>query len=105
MSGSATAQASPASATARGIPHTAELASSWTTTEPPQATRWVAPSVPSRPMPVSTTPSAPPPNTDPAEAERLHGLAEEAVDQRWDVYEEMATRGAGHFAADARKDR
>ena len=33
-------------------------------------------------------------NTDPAEAERLHGLAEEAVDQRWDVYEEMATRGA-----------
>ena len=44
-------------------------------------------------------------NTDPAEAERLHGLAEEAVDQRWDVYEEMATRGAEHFAADARKDR
>jgi pyruvate-ferredoxin/flavodoxin oxidoreductase len=44
-------------------------------------------------------------NTDPAEAERLHGLAEEAVDQRWDVYEEMATRGAQHFAADARKDR
>ena len=44
-------------------------------------------------------------NTDPAEAERLHGLAEEAVDQRWDVYEEMATRGAQHFAADARKER
>ena len=44
-------------------------------------------------------------NTDPAEAERLHGLAEEAVDQRWDVYEEMATRGPQHFAADARKDR
>jgi pyruvate-ferredoxin/flavodoxin oxidoreductase len=44
-------------------------------------------------------------NTDPAEAERLHGLAEEAVDRRWDVYEEMATRGAEHFAADARKDR
>ena len=43
-------------------------------------------------------------NTDPAEAERLHGLAERAVDQRWDVYEEMATRGAQHFAADARKD-
>ena len=33
-------------------------------------------------------------NTDPAEAERLHGLAEQAVAQRWDVYEEMATRGA-----------
>jgi pyruvate-ferredoxin/flavodoxin oxidoreductase len=44
-------------------------------------------------------------NTDPAEAERLHALAEQAVDQRWDVYEQMATRGAQHFAADARKDR
>jgi pyruvate-ferredoxin/flavodoxin oxidoreductase len=43
-------------------------------------------------------------NSDPAEAERLHGLAEQAVDRRWDVYEEMATRGAQHFAADARKD-
>ena len=43
-------------------------------------------------------------NTDPAEAERLHGLAEEAVAQRWDVYEEMATRGAHHFPADARKE-
>jgi pyruvate-ferredoxin/flavodoxin oxidoreductase len=43
-------------------------------------------------------------NTDPDEAERLHALAEEAVVQRWDVYEEMATRGAGHFAADARKE-
>ena len=44
-------------------------------------------------------------NSDPAEAERLHALAEQAVAQRWDVYEEMATRGAQHFAADARKDR
>ena len=44
-------------------------------------------------------------NTDPAEAERLHGLAEQAVDQRWDVYEQMAASGAQHFAADARKDR
>ena len=44
-------------------------------------------------------------NTDPAEAERLHSLAEHAVAQRWDVYEEMATRGPQHFAADARKDR
>ena len=43
-------------------------------------------------------------NTDPAEAERLHALAEEAVAQRWDVYEEMATRGAQRFAADARRD-
>ena len=44
-------------------------------------------------------------NTDPAEAERLAGLAQEAVDQRWDTYEEMATRGAHRFPADARKER
>ncbi len=43
--------------------------------------------------------------SDPAEAERLHALAVEAVEQRWNVYEEMATRGAQHFVADARKDR
>ncbi len=43
-------------------------------------------------------------NTDPAEAERLHALAEQGVAQRWDVYEEMATRGAQHFAPDARKE-
>ena len=42
-------------------------------------------------------------NTDPAEAERLAGLAQEAVDQRWDIYEEMATRGPTRFPADARK--
>jgi len=44
-------------------------------------------------------------NTHPAEAERLATLAQEAVDQRWDAYEEMATRGAHRFPADARKDR
>ena len=44
-------------------------------------------------------------NTDPAEAERLHELAEQDVARRWEVYEEMATRGAHAFAADARKDR
>ena len=38
-------------------------------------------------------------STDPAEAERLHGLAEQAVALRWDTYEEMATRGAQHFVA------
>jgi pyruvate-ferredoxin/flavodoxin oxidoreductase len=43
-------------------------------------------------------------NTDPAEAERLLALAEQAVAQRWEVYEEMATRGAHRFAADPRKD-
>jgi pyruvate-ferredoxin/flavodoxin oxidoreductase len=43
-------------------------------------------------------------NTDPAEAERLGALAQEAVDQRWDTYEEMAARGAHRFPADARKD-
>ncbi|HEY8788720.1 MAG TPA: pyruvate:ferredoxin (flavodoxin) oxidoreductase [Actinopolymorphaceae bacterium] len=44
-------------------------------------------------------------NTDPAEAERLHGLAELAVAQRWEVYEEMATHAAHRFPPDARKDR
>jgi pyruvate-ferredoxin/flavodoxin oxidoreductase len=44
-------------------------------------------------------------NTHPAEAERLRVLAQEAVDQRWDTYEEMAARGAHRFPADARKDR
>jgi pyruvate-ferredoxin/flavodoxin oxidoreductase len=43
-------------------------------------------------------------NTNPAEAERLAALAQEAVDQRWSTYEEMATRGAQRFPADARKD-
>ena len=33
-------------------------------------------------------------NADPAEAERLLGLAQQAVDQRWQTYEEMATRSA-----------
>jgi pyruvate-ferredoxin/flavodoxin oxidoreductase len=44
-------------------------------------------------------------NSDPAEAERLLGLAEQAAALRWDVYEEMATRGAQRFPADARSDR
>ena len=43
-------------------------------------------------------------NSHPAEAERLNGLAEQALAQRWQVYEEMATRGAERFAADARTD-
>ncbi|NHI20264.1 pyruvate:ferredoxin (flavodoxin) oxidoreductase [Phycicoccus endophyticus] len=44
-------------------------------------------------------------NADPAEAERLLGLAQAAVDQRWQTYEEMATRGAERFPADARRTR
>jgi pyruvate-ferredoxin/flavodoxin oxidoreductase len=44
-------------------------------------------------------------NTNPPEAERLAGLAQQTVNQRWAIYEEMATRGAGDFPADARKDR
>ena len=43
-------------------------------------------------------------NADPAEAERLAALAEEAVAQRWSVYEEMATRNPSEFAADARRN-
>jgi pyruvate-ferredoxin/flavodoxin oxidoreductase len=44
-------------------------------------------------------------DTNPAEAERLLRLAEEAIEQRWQTYEEMATRGPDRFRADARKDR
>ncbi len=35
--------------------------------------------------------------TNPAEAKRLLGLAQETVYQKWNVYEEMATRDSGHF--------
>ena len=42
--------------------------------------------------------------SDPVEAERLATLAQAAVDQRWDTYEEMATRPAGRFPADARRE-
>ncbi|SNY59245.1 pyruvate:ferredoxin (flavodoxin) oxidoreductase [Paractinoplanes atraurantiacus] len=41
-------------------------------------------------------------DTDPDEAARLATLAQEAVDQRWQTYEEMATRGPERFPADAR---
>jgi len=44
-------------------------------------------------------------NAQPAEAERLLALAQEAADLRWQTYEEMATRGAHEFPPDARKDR
>ncbi len=44
-------------------------------------------------------------NSDPAEAERLLGMAERAIEQRWNVYEEMASRGPDHFHPDARKER
>jgi pyruvate-ferredoxin/flavodoxin oxidoreductase len=44
-------------------------------------------------------------NSNPAEAERLLGLAQQAVDQRWAVYEEMATHGPDRFApVDRRED-
>ena len=42
---------------------------------------------------------------DPAEADRLLGLAQHAVEQRWEVYEEMATQDLGRFPDDTtRKD-
>ncbi len=44
-------------------------------------------------------------NRDPAEADRLLALAQQAVDLRWRTYEEMASRGAGHFPEDARRER
>jgi len=42
-------------------------------------------------------------SSDPEEAERLLVLAQEAVDQRWATYEEMATRGPARFASDPRR--
>jgi pyruvate-ferredoxin/flavodoxin oxidoreductase len=41
--------------------------------------------------------------TAPAEAERLLGLAQQVVDQRWRLYEEMATREASEFPSDPRR--
>ncbi len=41
--------------------------------------------------------------TDPREADRLFQLATEAVARRWSTYEEMASRPASAFAADARR--
>src|SRR5947209_16453857 len=58
LSGGRTAQASPASRTARGMPQTAQLAPSSARIEPPQPTSRDAPSTPSRPIPVRTTPTA-----------------------------------------------
>jgi pyruvate-ferredoxin/flavodoxin oxidoreductase len=40
--------------------------------------------------------------TDPARAERLAALAQQAVDQRWRLYEEMAAQGPERFHPDAR---
>ncbi len=44
-------------------------------------------------------------NTDPAEAERLLDLAQQAVDLRWRTYEEMASRNAVQFSPDPRRER
>jgi len=41
---------------------------------------------------------------DPAEAERLSGLAQQAAVLRWEIYEEMATRNARDFPAGTRKE-
>ncbi len=43
-------------------------------------------------------------NANPAEAERLLDLAQQTVQLRWEAYEEMASRGATDFPADARKE-
>jgi pyruvate-ferredoxin/flavodoxin oxidoreductase len=43
-------------------------------------------------------------NSDPVEAERLLEMAEQAIEQRWNVYEEMASRGPEHFHPDARRE-
>lgn len=43
-------------------------------------------------------------NADPDEADRLLALAQESIDQRWETYEDMASRGPHHFPSDSRKD-
>jgi pyruvate-ferredoxin/flavodoxin oxidoreductase len=42
--------------------------------------------------------------SNPTEAERLGDLAQQTVRQRWQIYEEMATRSAAEFPADARRN-
>ncbi|MGP8249713.1 MAG: pyruvate:ferredoxin (flavodoxin) oxidoreductase [Candidatus Dormibacteria bacterium] len=44
-------------------------------------------------------------HSDPAEAERLAGLAQSSVRLRWATYEDMATWPAQRFASDARRER
>ena len=44
-------------------------------------------------------------NTDPEAAARFLEFGQDAVNRRWAEYEEMATRGAERFAADARSER
>ena len=39
----------------------------------------------------------------PAEAEQLLALAQQVVDQRWRLYEEIASRGAGQFPSHPRR--
>jgi pyruvate-ferredoxin/flavodoxin oxidoreductase len=41
---------------------------------------------------------------DPAKSERMQALAQHTADLRWQIYEEMATRGADEFPARAGKD-
>ena len=53
----------PASASARGIPYTTQVDSASARTVPPWALMALAPSSPSRPIPVSTTPMARGPKT------------------------------------------
>jgi pyruvate-ferredoxin/flavodoxin oxidoreductase len=43
-------------------------------------------------------------HVDPGQAEHLLALAQQAVELRWQTYEELATRGAGGFPAAVRKD-
>jgi pyruvate-ferredoxin/flavodoxin oxidoreductase len=40
---------------------------------------------------------------DPADAERLLGLAQQEVNRRWATYEEMATQGAERFPPSAHR--
>jgi pyruvate-ferredoxin/flavodoxin oxidoreductase len=43
-------------------------------------------------------------DADPVESDRLQALAEQSIAQRWAVYQDMATRSAGDFPTDTRKE-
>src|SRR6185437_11154141 len=75
-----TTWSAPASSNAaRGIPYIADDASSWTIARPPADLIFRSPAAPSRPIPVSTTPVQPAPNTSAAESKSTsaHGVAPE----------------------------
>ena len=82
------ASLNPASITERGIPYTTHVASASVSTVPPRALIQAAPSRPSAPIPVITTPSVRAPNTLAAETNST------STDGRWGVSRGSRLRSA-----------